>query len=167
MAELILPAARYKDSFYEAVAEFAAEGVEEGPNIGQGFDAYLGVLERFAKGINLREGWVPATDYWLVEGDEYIGRISIRHRLNEKLSIVGGHIGYNIRPGKRRLGYGTTMLRLALPKAKTLGITRALVTCDETNIGSRKIIESNGGILENKVSLPGSDVPKLRFWIDL
>ena len=45
----------------------------------------------------------------------------------------------------------------------TLGIARILVTCDADNIGSIKVIERNGGILENIVTVPGSPQPKRRF----
>ena len=37
------------------------------------------------------------------------------------------------------------MLAAALPITKTLGIDEALLTCDETNVASRRVIESNGG----------------------
>jgi len=51
------------------------------------------------------------------------------------------------------------MLRAALPVARDLGITSALVTCDVSNIASRKVIETNGGLLEDERD------GKLRFWI--
>jgi predicted acetyltransferase len=44
------------------------------------------------------------------------------------------------------------MLAAALPVARSLGITRALLTCDEDNIASRKVIEANSGVLEDKSS---------------
>jgi predicted acetyltransferase len=40
-----------------------------------------------------------------------------------------------------------------------------LVTCDEDNIGSKKIIEHNGGIFENAIEIEGDPVKKLRYWI--
>jgi hypothetical protein len=51
------------------------------------------------------------------------------------------------------------MLAAALPVARSLGIDPALVTCDESNTGSRRVIEGNGGVLEDK---RGSE---LRFWV--
>lgn len=49
-------------------------------------------------------------------------------------------------------GYGTLLLKLGLEKAKELGLKdKVLIICDDDNIGSYKIIEKNGGILENKV----------------
>jgi len=99
-----------------------------------------------------------------VEGDEYIGRLDIRHHLTEHLRQIGGHIGYGIRPSKRRQGYGRLILKLGLEKAKEMGIEKVLVTCDVTNVGSRKIIEANGGVMENEIQVDGSP-DKARFWI--
>jgi hypothetical protein len=35
----------------------------------------------------------------------------------------------------------------------------------EDNIGSKKIIENNGGQFENALAIDGSGVKKLRYWI--
>ena len=98
-----------------------------------------------------------------IDKGEYVGFVSIRHKLNKHLRQIGGHIGYQIRPSKRKQGYGTLILKLALQKAKKLGIKKALITCDDDNIGSWKIIESNAGILQNKVK--HQDKLKRRYWI--
>ncbi len=87
--------------------------------------------------------------------------------MNEFLLMMGGHIGYEIRPSRRKQGYGTEILRLGLEKAKELGLQRVLVTCDEDNIGSKKIIEHNGGKFENAIVMEGDTVKKLRYWIDI
>ena len=78
----------------------------------------------------------------------------------------GGHIGYGVIPSQRRKGYATEMLRLALIRAKELGIDRALLTTDEGNWGSIKAIGKKGGVQE-LVRDPGVRSDKLRFWIDL
>jgi len=57
------------------------------------------------------------------------------------------------------------MLALALEECRKLGIDRALVTCDKTNIGSAKTIQKNGGVLENEV-LEGDRITQ-RYWIGL
>ena len=54
-----------------------------------------------------------------------------------------------------------------MEKARELGLHRVLVTCDEDNIGSKKIIEHNGGKLENALEIEGEPVRKLRYWIDI
>ena len=103
----------------------------------------------------------------MIDKNAFIGRLSLRHELNEFLLKIGGHIGYEIRPSRRKQGYGTEILRLGLEKAKELGLHRVLVTCDEDNIGSKKIIEHNGGKFENSIEIDGDKVKKLRYWIDL
>ena len=95
----------------------------------------------------------------MVVDDTVVGRVSLRHELTPWLLEVGGHIGYAVRPSARRRGYATAALARVLPVAADLGIDPALVTCDEDNIGSRKAIEANGGVLEDVRN------GKLRFWV--
>ncbi|TDD17278.1 GNAT family N-acetyltransferase [Kribbella turkmenica] len=102
---------------------------------------------------------VHQTVLWFVEGDEWLGRLSIRHRLTPALTELGGHIGYFVRPSVRRKGYATEMLVQSLPIAAGLGIDPALVTCDTDNLGSRKVIEAAGGEFEDERH------GKLRFWV--
>jgi predicted acetyltransferase len=102
---------------------------------------------------------VHQTVLWFVEGDEWLGRLSIRHRLTPPLLELGGHIGYVVRPSARRKGYATQMLTQSLPIAAGLGIDPALVTCDNDNDASRKVIEAAGGELEDERH------GKLRFWV--
>jgi predicted acetyltransferase len=86
------------------------------------------------------EGKVPETLLWWVDGDEYLGRLSIRHELTDALREFGGHIGYVVRPSARRQGHARAMLAAALPIARDLGIDPALLTCDADNVGSRRVI---------------------------
>ena len=79
----------------------------------------------------------------------------------------GGNIGYGIIPSKRGLGYGTKALKLTLEKAKELGLKKVLLTCNSTNIGSKKVIEANGGLLENEILGEEGKPNKLRYWIEL
>ena len=173
--QLVVPVSKYKESFLEALTEYQKEKTTDRLDIFalnktelQGdFQSYIKRIENYSLGKNLPLGYVPDTTYWLIDGSEFIGRISIRHKLTESLLREGGHIGYDIRPSKRKLGYGKKILELALPKAKMLGITKALITCDETNIGTKKIIEANGGVLENSVAMGDRKPRKLRYWIEL
>ena len=105
------------------------------------------------------EGKVPETTLWWVDGDEYLGRLSIRHELTDLLREFGGHIGYVVRPSARRQGHASAMLAAALPIARDLGIDPALLTCDADNAGSRRVIESSGGVLADQRE------NKLRFWV--
>ncbi len=170
MAQLAVPSVRYKKSFLQAVNEPGAQSLFDRFKKllnEDTFDEFVEQIKDYSKGVNMKAGFVPETTYWLVEEDEYIGRVSIRHELNENLLQTGGHIGYDIRPSKRGMGYGKEILKLALEKAEELGLKKVLVTCSVWNPASKKIIEINGGIFENKVEGgPGkSDV--LRYWIDI
>jgi RimJ/RimL family protein N-acetyltransferase len=102
---------------------------------------------------------VPETVLWWAAGSEYLGRVSIRHRLNESLMREGGSIGYDVRPGARRRGHATAMLAAALPRAAALGIDRARIDCDATNLASRRVIEKNGGLFEKE------ERGTLYFWV--
>jgi predicted acetyltransferase len=85
------------------------------------------------------------TTLWWVQDGRFLARLAIRHRLTPALAKVGGHIGYDVRPGARRQGHAKAVLAASLPIAHGLGIEEALLTCDETNVGSQRAIERNGG----------------------
>ena len=40
-------------------------------------------------------------------------------------------------------------MKLALEKARDIGLEKVIITCRNDNIGSTKVIESNGGKYEN------------------
>ncbi|HEY4454762.1 MAG TPA: GNAT family N-acetyltransferase [Pseudonocardiaceae bacterium] len=169
MPRLELPGERYHRSFLAAMAEFRAEGRGADDDISSigadlrerwgtwdteaGFADYLGVLRNEADPDGLRpDGYVQCTTWWWVDGEEYLGRIALRHTLTERLRAHGGHIGYDVRPTARRRGYATTMLREVLPLALAAGVApSALLTCDADNVASRKVIEASGGVLEDEV----------------
>lgn len=168
VARLVKPTVRLQDSFLEALREFHAVGEREHLDLEELEDpdefAWLvrqlredAVPSRWPRTSN---GRVAATNLWWVEGRTFLGQLAIRHTLaTEFLRDYGGHIGYDVRPSARRQGHARRMLAAALPLAASLGIDPALVTCDEENAPSRRVIERNGGVL--------SDLRdgKLRFWV--
>jgi predicted acetyltransferase len=164
------PSVKYRDSFIQSVQEFQAEDRQMNYSLyslTNDFSAFVQELRDQQDRSKLKPGRVPGSDFWLIDDNEFIGRLSIRDELNEFLLKMGGHIGYEIRPSKRKQGYGTQILRLGLEKARELGLRKVLVTCDENNIGSKKIIEHNGGKFENAIQMEGDPVKKLRYWIDI
>ena len=121
-------------------------------------------MEDHRRGRNLEPDWVEST--WLLADVDgaVVGRSSIRFELNDFLRVEGGHIGYAVRPAHRRRGYATEILRQSLIVARAGGVGRALVTCDDDNVGSATVIEANGGVLEDIIDVDG--VPLRRYWID-
>lgn len=172
--KLVLPSTEYEKSFLEAMKEFREVGKkkEVEQSLVKRYDEsadFAGFVERLkgeAEGKFLPEGYVPHTVLWLVEGEQFIGWLDIRHRLNKHLREIGGHIGYAIRPSERGKGYGNQILKLALPKARELGITKIRITCSDDNVASDKIIEKNGGIFEDTATTP-EGVVKRRYWITI
>jgi predicted acetyltransferase len=161
------PSRRYQTSYLVAAHEFAAEGLLPKWNfeiLEQRFDEYVEVL--LQRESDPMPGYVPQRDLWLIVEETYVGTIGIRHHLTPALERIGGHIGYRIRPSRRRRGYGTLQCRLALSEARTMGLTRVLITCDDTNSGSAKIIEACGGVLQDKIDA-GQPVLTRRYWVEV
>lgn len=132
----------------------------------QDFEGMLAFLHNNETGINLPEGWVRDSTYWLVtDNNRVVGVVNIRHQLTERLLNCGGHIGYGIRPSERRKGYATKLLALALEKAKGLGITKVLVVCDAHNIASKRTIINNGGVQDIDFIEEDGNIVN-RFWIE-
>jgi predicted acetyltransferase len=176
-ARLIAPCLAYVASYLEALREGHSDTtdphlqvplaiIEAGPG------AHIAALNQRETVIRLPDGTemgsVPYAHLWLVADGELIGRVSIRYALNQRLIRFGGHIGYGIRPSRRRQGFGRQALVLAKANVSAHGLSRVLLTCADSNVGSARIIESCGGELENIE--PHSDPPHVmtrRYWIDL
>jgi predicted acetyltransferase len=172
MPELVAPTTNVRASFVHAIAECDHDDAERASLAGEQLSHFLGWqhpdgFARYVEALRARAlpdtprpaGFVPDTVLWWVEGAEFVGRISIRHRLTPFLREIGGHIGYGVRVARRGEGHATAMLAAALPVAFDLGIDPALVTCDVDNLASRRVIERNGGELDDVHE------GKLRFWV--
>lgn len=168
---LTKPSVDLKEEYLSFYQEWLNSGEEMIPWVIEkdpsNFEEMVQFLKNNEAGVNLREGWVPDSTFWLVNKDRrVIGVVNIRHQLTEFLLKSGGHIGYGIRPSERRKGYATKLLSLSLEKAKQLGIEKVLVVCDETNVGSMKVITNNGGIPDSDFIEEDGNIIK-RFWIEV
>lgn len=126
------------------------------------WSSYLRRREANRRGEQLPIGWVPSSFLAATVEGTLVGRISIRHELNDWLATYGGHIGYAVVPAMRRRGYGTEILRQGLVIARALGIDDVLVTCDAGNSASAGVIEACGGVFESTAE--GDGPPKRRYW---
>lgn len=184
-ASLVLASPRYRAGYVEALREGFRRGDnpektdEEIDRIDADFKGFVAELTDQTGYVKTPSGdflrtptgekiaKVPYDVCWLVDGDIFIGEAGVRYELNPLLLQIGGHAGYGIRPKFQRRGYGKLILKLALEKLRERGVERALVTCYDHNIGSAKIIEANGGVLENLIDDPRGGGQSRRYWIDL
>jgi predicted acetyltransferase len=138
------------------------------PYIDQGIEHFLQRHVDFAAGKNLPDGWIPATTFWLLDNrDRAVAMGNLRHQLTPQLLSRGGHIGYYVMGPERGRGYGTQVLALTLIQARGLGLDRVLVSADSDNERSLRIIERNGGVLEDERIDETSGRPYRRYWIEL
>lgn len=98
--ELIVPCKKYYSSYIEAIKEFSEHKVDTYQFLDASKYDIFEKIENFKTGKNLPLNYVKATYLWLVEDDEFIGEVSIRHELTDSLLCFGGNIGYGIRYSK-------------------------------------------------------------------
>ena len=164
--------------FFEQYNEMMREWIESNTQIAPWFlDKPFDNLEDFAEFIrmlddcergNLDKKFSSTTSYFVTdENGRLVGAASLRHYLTAEGYKTWGHIGYGVRPSERRKGYATQILKMVLAEAKVKKIQRVLLGCHSSNIGSAKVIESCGGVLENTVADP-DDINETirRYWID-
>lgn len=168
--QLIRPDKKYYQSYVEAIEEYHMNDVRIRPFLDTESMDIFETIKNYEKGIHLPNGWVPATYFWMVDEGEFLGEISVRHKLTEALQRFGGHIGYGVRYSKWNQGIGTEMLKRTLPYARdVLHLDKVLLTCNDDNYGSIHVIEKNGGILWDKIEhvIDGDKRLTRRYWIIL
>lgn len=108
MADLVSPDVRFRDPVLVAMDEFTAEGATESQTAEwieenartwhdpAAFAAFVASLRDRAADqdpVADVDFSVPTSVFWGVEGNQYLGRIAVRHRLTDVLRRIGGHIG--------------------------------------------------------------------------
>ena len=167
---LVKPSVNLKEQYMDYYSEWKEVGEKLNPGIlrkmdPNRFEEMVSVLHDIE--IGKQEGHVPEPVYFLVnEKNRILGAVTIRHSLTERMLNTEGHIGAGIRPSERRNGYATKILELALDKMRELEIPKALVTCNEDNIGSVRAILKNGGVRDNDFLESHGNIVK-RYWIHL
>jgi predicted acetyltransferase len=168
MTELVTPDLTWHESWAETVLEFG-EDYPHGSGLSpeaavdvtrDGCALFVAARLRGADPEATRpEGIVLCDYFWVTDAEEVVGFLALRHELTPWLLEQGGHIGYSVRPSRRRQGHASRALALALIRAKELGLERVLLTCDDDNVGSWRTIENAGGVYED------TRQDKRRYWI--
>ena len=168
MPELIAPTAGFHEAWLQAHREWGPGQHEDG--FGLSNEDEVETAEGFAiwirRLVDQSDLTVPVgadhehcTYRWIVEGNELLGGIALRHEFTDFVARMG-HIGYGVRPSARRRGLATWALGHVLDEAKVLGLERVLIVCGADNFASAKVIENHGGILDE-----APDVDHRRYWI--
>ena len=104
-----------------------------------------------AKELNLQEGHVPSTQYFLWDDDKIVGLFRIRHELNEALAKGAGHIGYGIRKEYRGMGYATKGLKLTIEKAwEIIKEDEIYMSVHKDNPASLQVQKANGAYIHHE-----------------
>ena len=168
MIRLIVPNEEYLRSYKEAYDEYVDNGISTYFFTDPSSCDIFAKFDRYRNERDLPPDRVGEDKYWLVDDEKayFIGEIAVRHRLNDALALRGGHIGYGVRYSEWNRGYGTKMLGLALERAKEMHISPVLITCNDDNIASARVMEKNGFILRDTitVSRDGKDLLTRRYW---
>lgn len=164
---LVEPTEELTAEFLEMADEYHLCGDDRYQEVLDGVTEYFAKLRHWASGKDLPSHIVQESEFWLVREKRVLGVIRLRHRLNEVLSLEGGHIGYDIRPSERGKGYATAMLRMTLERAREIGLKKVMLTCDDDNIASIKVIENNGGNLTGFAVSPRTGRKIRQYWIEL
>lgn len=117
---------------------------------GISYDEFVGsMLPRwidYGRGVNLDEGHVPETRYFLWVDDTPVGIFKLRHRLSDWLRKNSGHVSYGIAEEYRGRGYATEGLRLLIEEARKLPIDtdELYLSVMKNNLASLKVQTNNG-----------------------
>ena len=157
-------------SFFEGLKAFDGEDLDWYTfdwKEGMDFSGLLSRLDKNERGVNLPSGFVPNSMLYGFVEDKIVGRLHIRHKLNDNLRFRGGHLGYAVAPSSRGQGHATQMLREGLEECQKIGLQRVLITCGDKNRPSWKVIENVGG-RDYTLSIDLDARENLRrYWIDL
>lgn len=171
MLNLVKPDTKYKSQYIEMMEYWASTGEELVPWVLKedysDFDSMVKKFDNYSRGIDVGDNFVPNTTLWVYESDadKIAGAVNIRHYLNTALLAYWGNIGYGIRPDERKKGYATQALSMALDICRGMNMEKVLLSCNNYNTGSAKVIMNNGGVLENEVEHEGRILQ--RYWIKL
>lgn len=159
-----------KDQLFDMIYEINEydsnfEGLSDIGRI-EDYNEFLKKSEKWKHQELINSNYSSQITFGVFDDEKLVGGFVLRHTLKGALINHGGNIGYLVRPSERKKGYGKALLKLALEKAKDIGLKKVLITCRNDNIGSIKVIESNYGIYENDYYDENSGKTYRRYWIE-
>lgn len=117
----------------------------------EAFDNALDTIISHSKGLNLPEGYVPQTIYYLWDDDKIAGTFHFRHYLCESLVEGSGHIGYYIAPEFRGKGYASQGLKMLIDEIRnTVHEDEIYLRVDKNNTASLRVMLKNGGYIHHE-----------------
>ncbi len=137
----------------------ATENGYENKAYGVSYDEFIEeIIPRwidYSRGINLAEGHVPDTHYFLWVDDIPVGIFKLRHYLNDSLREHAGHVGYGVAKEYRGHGYATEGLRLIIEEARKLPIDtdELYLSVLKNNPASLKVQLKNGARIDHEDDL--------------
>jgi len=175
MYRLVEPSVQYKhkQAFLDMLEDYEKKGEDclhkEMFEFSYCYEQYVNLLHRQAMGLDPAIGYLPTQTFWLMKDgeDTILGISRFSPWMTTYLFYEAGQIGYDVPPSHRRKGHGSLLLFLTLEKARRFGLRQVLLTCEAHNIASVRIIEKNGGILENQIISPFTGRIICRYWISL
>ena len=133
-------------SHLEAFKVYADECITDGLELyysaQNAHEAYLKKRIAYSEGRELPEGWPPISMFFCIESGVILGAIRIRYGMNDYIENITGHIGYETSPRARGRGIATFMLNWM---KNHIIEDVCIVSCDVSNLASRKVIEKSGG----------------------
>lgn len=169
--KLIKPTIENKNEIIEMIKEFSDNNEEKifGSSKAHGLSyeewlEHLNNIQSPTKAM-IEKGYVPTIQYVLYDNSVPIGFFTARLELTKELLHAGGHIGYSIRPSKRRMGYASEGLKLLLQEYKNINVDKVMLCCYDTNVSSAKVIINCGGKLDSEIIYDNKVVQK--YWIDI
>lgn len=160
---LVYPSTKYQSSYFKAVRGM----IKEGKTFNDSY-SLKDLKSQIKSWTELRNKNISFR-FWLIDNSKYIGTIRLRRKITGPYRGMGSHVHYSISPLERKKGYGTKILKLGLQKAKNLGFNKLYITCLSDNLGSKKVIESNGAKFVRQATLKGEEgfITILKYSINL
>lgn len=170
--QLVIPEYQHKDEILNYQSEFlSTNNIIPGSSALHEFNNIDEWLNKVKESENLEHipyGMVPSTQFLCInENNKIVGMIHIRHSLNEHLTQIGGHVGYSVRPDERRKGVAKWMLGESLKFLRERGVQQVLITCDSDNLGSKRTIQTHGGIQDTTPPSAKKYKGVERYWIEI